>query len=155
MSAFEPVVVQSEQDRVTVWEFDVGRNHVRCLLSAADTAGRLAFFENQLKPGATVPAHIHHNEDEYWYMLNDGLDVQIGDKTVAVAANSVIAIPSGVEHAVFNTSGSEVRALFFTTPAGLEEFFEGLSRLLASPDSNHEAIAGLMKEKGITFTTLG
>ena len=63
MSAFEPVVVHSDEARVKVWEFDEGRNHIRCLISAADTAGRLAFFENRLFPGASVPAQIHHYRD--------------------------------------------------------------------------------------------
>jgi mannose-6-phosphate isomerase-like protein (cupin superfamily) len=153
MSAFEPVIVQSDQERVTVWEFDEGRNHIRCLLSAADTAGRLAFFENRLSPGAVVPAHIHHNEDEYWYMIDDGLDVQIDSERIAIKANTIIAIPAGTEHAVFNTSDTNVRAIFFTTPGGLEEFFEGLNKLLASPESKPEDFAQLNQATGITFTS--
>jgi mannose-6-phosphate isomerase-like protein (cupin superfamily) len=154
MSAFAPVIVTSGQDRVAVWEFDEGRNHIRCLLAAADTAGRLAFFENRLSPGAIVPAHIHHNEDEYWYFPEGGLRVQLGDKTVDVDANTLVAIPAGTEHAISNIGNAPVLALFFTTPGGLEEFFDGLSRLMASSESSPDQFAQLFEAKGITFTNL-
>ena len=151
MSAFEPMIVQSDDERVTVWEFGEGRNHIRCLISAADTAGRLAFFENRLSPGATIPGHIHHHEDEYWYIMDNGLDIQLGAEMIAVKANTLIAIPAGTEHAVFNTGDAQVRAVFFTTPGGLEAFFEGLSKLLDSPESKPEDFTKLFEATGTTF----
>jgi mannose-6-phosphate isomerase-like protein (cupin superfamily) len=152
MSAFEPMIAHSDEARVTVWEFGEGRNHIRCLISAADTAGRLAFFENRLSPGATIPAHIHHHEDEYWYVIDDGLEVRLGAEMVVVKANTLIAIPAGTEHAVFNKGNAQVRAVFFTTPGGLEAFFEGLSKLLGSPESRPEDFAKLSETTGTTFT---
>jgi hypothetical protein len=38
MSAFEPIIVQSDDPSVRVWEFGK-ENHIRCLASASDTAG--------------------------------------------------------------------------------------------------------------------
>jgi mannose-6-phosphate isomerase-like protein (cupin superfamily) len=151
MSAFEPMIVQSDEERVAVWEFGEGRNHIRCLISAADTSGRLAFFENRLSPGAAIPVHIHHHEDEYWYIIDDGLEVQLGAEMVAIKANTLIAIPAGTEHAVFNTGDTQVRAVFFTTPGGLEAFFEGLSKLLESPEAKPADFANLFERTGTTF----
>jgi mannose-6-phosphate isomerase-like protein (cupin superfamily) len=151
MSAFEPIIVQSDEERVTVWEFDEGRNHIRCLISAADTAGRLAFFENRLSPGAAIPVHVHYHEDEYWYIIDDGLEIQLRGEMVAIRANTLIAIPAGTEHAVSNKGDTQVRAVFFTTPGGLEAFFEGLSKLLESPESKPADFAKLFETTGTTF----
>jgi len=150
MSAFEPIVVQSDDEKVNVWEFGK-ENHIRCLISAADTAGRLAFFENRLSPGATIPVHIHHHEDEYWYFMDDGLEVQLGTEKLTIKANTLIAIPAGTEHAVFNRGNALVRAVFFTTPGGLETFFEGLSKLLQSPESKPADFTKLFETTGTTF----
>jgi hypothetical protein len=79
--------------------------------------------------------------------------VQLGDEKVGVEANTLVAIPAGTEHAVFNPGDAEVRAVFFTTPGGLEEFFAGLSRLLASAESKPEDFAQLFQATGIGFTS--
>lgn len=152
MSAHEPWVVQSDQERVAVWDLDEGANHIRCLAGSADTGGQLAFFENRLAPGAVVPPHIHEKDDEYWYMLDAGLEVQLGSEAVAIEANSLVGIPAGTEHAVSNVGDRPVRALFFTMPGGLEEFFEGISRLLASPESEPGDFARLFESTGTRLT---
>jgi len=150
MSAFEPKAVQSDEEKVTVWEFGK-ENHIRCLIRAEDTSGRLAFFENRLSPGAKIPVHTHHREDEYWYIMDDGLEVQLGPERLIVKANTLIAIPAGTEHAVFHTGHALVRAVFFTTPGGLETFFQGLSKLLQSPESTPADFTKLYDATGTTF----
>ena len=150
MSAFEPIVVQSDDRVVKVWEFGE-ENHIRCLASAADTAGRLSFFENRLFPGAAIPLHIHHHEDEYWYIIDDGLELRLGDQMITVRARTLIAIPAGTEHAVFNTGDAQARAVFFTTPGGLEAFFEGASNLLGSSGSTPADFTELCEATGTTI----
>ena len=150
MSAFEPIVVQSDDEKVTVWEFGK-ENHIRCLISAADTSGQLAFFENRLFPGAKIPVHIHQHEDEYWYIMDDGLEIQLGTERLIIKANTLLAIPAGTEHAVFHTGNALVRAVFFTTPGGPETFFEGLSKLLQAPERGPADFTKLFETTGTTF----
>jgi mannose-6-phosphate isomerase-like protein (cupin superfamily) len=150
MSAFEPIIVQSDDRSVKVWEFGED-NHIRCLASAVDTAGRLSFFENRLSPGAAIPLHVHHHEDEYWYVFDDGLKLRLGTKMINVKAKTLIAIPAGTEHAVFNTGPKVAGAVYFTTPGGLEAFFEGVSNLLGSLESEPADFIKLYKATGTTI----
>lgn len=129
MSAFEPRVVNTNDPDATAWDFFNGDNHVKKLLGADQTAGRLSFFESVLAPGFVVSAHVHRDEDEYWYMLDSGIEVRLGDRRIPVAAGSIVSIPAGTLHEVTNAGSSKVRSIFFTMPGGLEEFFAGLDEL--------------------------
>lgn len=151
MSAFEPIVVFSGSESARSWEFENGANLVRCLLAADQTAGRLSFFESVLAPGTRVLAHTHREEDEYWYMLDDGIRVRMGDSLIEISAGTVVAIPAGTLHEVTNASDAPVRSVIFTTPGGLEHFFAGLDGLLRSSDSKPGDFAELFASTGTSF----
>jgi cupin superfamily acireductone dioxygenase involved in methionine salvage len=70
---------------------------------------------------------------------------------ITVRNRTLIAIPAGTEHAVFNTGDAQVRAVFFTTPGGLEAFFEGASNLLGSPEGAPAEFTKLYEATGTTF----
>ena len=150
MNAFEPRVVHTNDPDVTVWDFANGDNHARRLLGADQTAGRVSFFESVLAPGFVVNAHIHRDEDEYWYMLDSGIEVRLGDRRIPVAGGTVVAIPAGTLHEVTNSSASKVRSIFFTSPGGLEHFFTGLDDFARRGASPAE-FAQLFERTGTTF----
>lgn len=150
MSSFEPRVVNSADPDVTVFDFFDGDNHIRRLLGADQTAGRFSFFESVLAPGVVVSAHVHREEDEYWYMLDSGIEVLLGERRIPIASGTVVAIPAGTLHEVKNASNASVRSLFFTMPGGLEHFFAGMDRLLRSGGGPQE-FAELFSRTGTSF----
>ncbi len=150
MSAFEPLVVHTNDPEVTVWDFANGDNHARKLLGADQTSGRVSFFESVLAPGFVVSAHIHRDEDEYWYMLDSGIEVRLNDRKIPIACGTVVAIPAGTIHELTNASHAKVRSIIFTNPGGLELFFAGLADLLKS-GAQPSDFAALFERTGTTF----
>ena len=151
MSAYPPVIVHSAQPSLRAWSFSTGANQVRCLLESSQTAGKLSFFESVLSPGVIVTAHVHDSEDEYWYMLDAGLEVRLGSEKARIEPSTVVAIPAGTLHELVNTGDTEVRSLFFTTPGGLEDFFAGIDGLNRSSESTSADFARLFESTGTRF----
>ena len=65
--------------------------------------------------GTFVPAHIHHTQDEFIYMLEGGLQAESGGTTHHAKPGDLIRLPEGVPHGLFNRSGAMVRCLFWVT----------------------------------------
>ena len=155
MTAFEPIVVNSGDQSVVVWDFADGGNHIRCLLGAKETAGRLSFFEHRLAPDQAIAAHVHEDQDEFWYFLDDGMVVSLGGQTITTRACSLVAIPAGTVHEVRNGGQEPVKSIFFTTPGGLEQFFAAVAALVASGTARPEDFARAFSESGTSVLGLG
>ena len=54
--------------------------------SAADTGGRMTIVEVTEPPGAEAPLHVHHREDEAFWVLDGEVTLDIGGNTVAARA---------------------------------------------------------------------
>jgi mannose-6-phosphate isomerase-like protein (cupin superfamily) len=63
-----------------------------------------------------APLHVHHKDDEAWYVLEGALCVQVGDDEVEVPAGSGIMVPRGTTHTYWNPGPGPVRYLLFMTP---------------------------------------
>ena len=94
-------------------------------VSAEQTGGAYSLFEGLVPPRDGTPPHIHHREDECFYMLEDEFEFLKGDDTVTAGAGSLIYVPKGTLHA-FKIVGEKLeRLLNSQTPGGLHErFFE-------------------------------
>lgn len=92
--------------------------------TAENTGGSLLLFEASIPPGSGPPPHIHHREDEAFYVLKGDIEVLNGDRTFMAGAGSFVFIPKGVTHRFENVGTEAARMLIMATPAGLEKFFE-------------------------------
>jgi mannose-6-phosphate isomerase-like protein (cupin superfamily) len=96
-------------------------------------------------------AHVHTHEDEYSYVLEGELGVQIGDEVVYADPGGLVSKPRGVWHAFWNRSGEPVRLLELISPAGFEHYFGELASLLppARPERDLEGLAALQARYGL------
>lgn len=62
-----------------------------------------------------APLHLHHKDDEAWYVLEGRLCVQVGDKDVEVRAGGAVMAPSGTAHTYWNPGPQPVRYLLVMT----------------------------------------
>jgi len=60
-------------------------------------------------PQYQAPLHIHHHDDEAWYVLEGRLAVQIGDDRYEVPAGGAVIGPHGVAHTFWNPDPAPVR----------------------------------------------
>jgi len=118
-----------------VWLGGLG---VRFMLGGEETGGRFAVVEHPLKPRALgSPLHTHTVEDEYSFVLEGTIGVQIGGTETVATPGSLIVKPRGVPHAFWNAGDAPARLLELISPAGFETYFAAMAELFASgpPDA--------------------
>ena len=100
------------------------------------TEGRLAVLEHTLRPRfLAAPMHRHSREDELSIVLSGKLGVKLGDDVVVAGPGSYVLKPRGQWHAYWNAGDSDLRFIELLVPAGVEGYFERLSRLFARIDA--------------------
>ena len=90
--------------------------------SGAATGQALAVVEQRLPAGFAPPPHIHHNEDEAFYLLSGELVAQLGDQQIAAWAGAFLWLPRGVQHGFVVSGDAPCTMLVITTPAGFDGF---------------------------------
>lgn len=87
------------------------------------TGGAYALFEVATQPGAGPPPHVHHREDESFYVLEGEYEFLISGETLRADAGSLLYFPKGTLHAHENVGEGVGRMLSIQTPGGLYELF--------------------------------
>ncbi|HXU47997.1 MAG TPA: cupin domain-containing protein [Candidatus Binatia bacterium] len=62
-----------------------------------------------------APLHVHHHDDEAWYVLEGVLGVQVGDNKVEARTGSAVFIPRGTSHTYWNAGTGVLRYLLIMT----------------------------------------
>ena len=102
-----------------------------CKVSARDTGGAMCVFEFTGDGGG--PPHLHHDQDEWVYVLDGECFFAIGDQRLRLAAGESIFIPRKTAHAWCGAGGKPAKIINVYQPAGnIEAFFRAVSN--AVPD---------------------
>lgn len=112
----------------------VNANILDVKISGSDTNGDLAIFEQtSLSQGKGTPLHIHHFQDEIFYVIEGAYYFQVGDEKFNLTKGDSIFLPRKVPHAW--TQVSETGKMTVTMqPAGkLEDFFVTVASLDHEP----------------------
>jgi mannose-6-phosphate isomerase-like protein (cupin superfamily) len=67
-------------------------------------------------PRFIAPRHLHHHDDEAWYVLEGILRVQSGENEIEARAGSAILVPRGTPHTYYNAGPGRLRYLLIMTP---------------------------------------
>ena len=89
------------------------------------TGGAYSLFEVATQPGAGPPPHIHHREDESFYVLDGNYEFLVDGHTLKAGAGSLLYVPKGALHAHENVGDGVGRMLLTQTPGRLYERFFG------------------------------
>jgi len=119
----------------SVWSLG-GRFTVKA--GAADGDGRFALIEALAFRTSEPPLHIHHREDEAWYVLEGRMTFLVGAEVVVATSGSFAFAPKGLPHA-FTVDVEPTRVLLLAAPAGFERF----ALELGEPATSDEPPAGL------------
>ena len=96
------------------------------LATGEDSHGQFALIEAVARKGNVPPPHIHHREDEIFYVLEGEVVVSVGDRTIKGTAGTMFFLPRNVPHS-FTIESEQSRMLILLTPAGLEGWFKEFS----------------------------
>lgn len=116
---------------------------------SADTDGVYTLIEVTDEPQAEPPFHLHRREDEAFYILEGTFTFQIGDRALAAIAGCFMTAPKGVPHSYKNIGTTPARMLTLFVPAGIENFFEDLSKLTAAGTLDIDSIVAVSAKQGI------
>ncbi len=122
------------------------------LLAGVDeTGGAASFVVHPLQPralGALV--HTHAREDEWSFVLEGEVGVELGDQTFVARAGDLVLKPRGVPHAFWNPTDRPARVLETITPGGFEGYFERLAEILRpGVDPDMAALGALAADYGL------
>jgi quercetin dioxygenase-like cupin family protein len=88
--------------------------------SVASTGGAITVMVSASTKGG-APRHVHHREDECFYVIDGAISVEIGDEGYEAVKGSFVFLPRDVPHAWDVLSG-EATVMIITVPAGFEDF---------------------------------
>jgi quercetin dioxygenase-like cupin family protein len=94
--------------------------------TAADSDGLFSIVEVTCGPNYEAPLHVHHREDEAFWVLDGQVNLEVGAKTIAAAVGDFAFGPRGIPHR-FKAGDQGCRMLFILTPGGLEDLIRATS----------------------------
>jgi DNA-binding transcriptional MerR regulator/quercetin dioxygenase-like cupin family protein len=115
------------------------RNGVKidCKVSGKDTAGAMCVLEVN---NTGWPRHINRDQDEWIYVINGEVELEIGKKRFHLGTRESVLIPRNIEHA-WVTISARSKVINTYQPAGkIEEFFQALAKFKDLP-TPEQAIA--------------
>ncbi len=143
-------IVLSPDEGETVWLRKLG---IRFMIGEEQTQGNFALVEHPIKPRAlAAPMHTHRHEDEYTYVLEGEIGVQIGEEVRLARPGDLVFKPRGVPHAFWNATDELARALEIISPAGFERYFAELAPLFPPANQgplDEEAVGAVRAKYGL------
>jgi mannose-6-phosphate isomerase-like protein (cupin superfamily) len=87
--------------------------------TAEQTGGQYTLVEVLAPDGYGSVLHVHHREDEGFWILEGEMTFYVGDQTIKARPGSFLFGPKDVPHA-FTVDSGPARLLFVLSPAGME-----------------------------------
>ena len=114
-----------------------------------DTGGVFSQFEASCQPQVGPPLHIHHREEETFFVIEGEFEFVCGDLRTTGGPGTVVHLPRGVAHRFKNIGESTGRLLITLTPAGLEDFFMEVGALPSDQQADIPRIIALATRYGM------
>ena len=133
----------------------VNSNVLDVKISGKDTEGDLAIFEQtSLSQGKGVPLHIHHLQDEIFYVIEGSYFFVVGEEKYYLVAGESIFLPRAIPHAWVQES-EKGRMLVTFQPAGkMEDFFVTMAALNHEPSKEEMATLFSVNDMSLIGPTL-
>ncbi len=93
---------------------------------SAQTGGHMALIEVTEPPGAKAPLHVHHKEDEGFWVLDGSVTFEVGGTSLDAGPGDFAFGPRDVPHR-YTVGPDGCRLLFILTPGGFEDLVRKMS----------------------------
>ena len=142
--------VLAPEEGEPVWLRKLG---IRFMIGGEETQGNFALVEYRIGPRAlAAPMHTHEHEEEYTYVLEGEVGVQIGEEVLVAKPGNLVFKPRGVPHAFWNAADELARALEMISPSGFERYFAELAPLFPPANQgplDEEAVDAVREKYGL------
>jgi mannose-6-phosphate isomerase-like protein (cupin superfamily) len=100
-----------------------------CKVSARETNGDLCIYDTMRTEKGGPPLHLHHAQDEWFFVREGEFLFQIGEDAFRLKAGDSIFAPRKVPHAFANVSDTGKLMIVYQPAGTIERFFLDGSRL--------------------------
>jgi len=119
-------------------------------VSGKDTGGDLCIYDTVRFTRGGPPLHLHHSQDEWFYIIRGEFLVQIGGDTITLAPGDSAFAPRRIPHAFAMTSDGQGQMLVLFQPAGsMEEFFNQMSTVGKGVSAGQQLPKRVWEEHGM------
>ncbi|NUN01602.1 MAG: cupin domain-containing protein [Bryobacteraceae bacterium] len=118
-------------------------------ITGRDTSGKYTIFENATPVNGGPPLHMHHREDEWFYVLEGEFLFQVGDRRIRAATGATLFAPHDVPHTFLNVGRTPGRTLVVAEPAGVEMFFVQMAAACVNGPPDPAAILPIFEKHGL------
>jgi len=147
----KPYRVAFGEGLADVW-WKTGRITVK--VAGAETGDAFAQIEVDGPRGDATPVHVHHNEDETFYILEGEVTVLVGGERIDLVAGDFLFAPRDIPHASVVRS-QRARMLSTISPAGIEQLFVSLGTTVAGAEPPTEVVMPPLPEMARLFAAHG
>jgi quercetin dioxygenase-like cupin family protein len=147
----QPYRLAAGEGLADVW-WKTGRITVKS--GPEETGNAFSQFEVDDPRGSGPPLHVHHNEDEAFYILEGEVTMFVGDERIDLAAGDYLFGPRGVPHAYLVRS-ERARMLVTISPSGSEQLFVSLGVPVTSDKPPADTVMPPMPEMARLFADYG
>lgn len=92
-------------------------------------------------PRFIAPLHLHHYDDEAWYVLEGRLCVKRGEETVEAGPGGAVFVPRGTPHTYWNPDAAPLRYLLIMPPT----IYQLIQAIHSTGDRSPEAMRALFR----------
>jgi mannose-6-phosphate isomerase-like protein (cupin superfamily) len=119
-------IVKAGKDRIggTLHVFSA---EVSVKISTHDSSGAYAVMEVCTPPNGGPPLHLHHREDEWWYILDGNIVIEVNGNTLSAGPGDTVFAPRGSRHTFQNIGTVPARTVLTVVPGGFDMFFQEVS----------------------------
>jgi mannose-6-phosphate isomerase-like protein (cupin superfamily) len=108
-------------------------------VSGRDTGGALCIYHTVREEKGGPALHLHHEQDEWFYVISGEFIVKVGDDTFHLGPGDSALAPRKIPHTFAKISEGGARMLILFQPAGtMEDFFKEMSKLGNAIPANQE-----------------
>ncbi len=120
-------------------------------VSTLDTNGGFFVIENTDALKGGPPRHLHHEQEEWFYVVESDYVVEIGDERHRLGPGDSVLAPRKVPHVWAHVGEGTGRLIVAFQPAGeMEAFFGELTKVKGRPP--REELHGLFRSHGMEVT---
>ena len=150
----EPAVVRADEGEARWWFGALAEFKA----TAADTGGQMTIVEVTEPAGSEAPLHVHHRDDEGFWILEGDVTFEVAGTTIEASAGDYVFGPRDVPHR-YTVGDRGCRMLFILVPGGIEDVIRltsepALSRTLPPPPEKEptpqeiEGLKAIVREHG-------
>ncbi|MFZ5814941.1 MAG: cupin domain-containing protein [Bacillota bacterium] len=127
-------MVPAGQDRFSARRYVLNGLAIDTKVSPQETEGGLFVIEHTDPHKGGPPRHIHHSQEEWFYVLEGEYVLEVGEQRYQLRPGDSALAPRGVPHVWAHVGDGQGRLLIGFQPAGrMDEFLRNLSQIEGIP----------------------